>query len=714
MIIATHARAFCLRNMSSPDVVPIITFPWEHPLPPMPEFPNKAAYKAWMARADTSYLFYSLVEGKVSSVKLSKENRPHRVHGVIGDYDTGKLTPTEISQGLKRASASGNLPTAWHTTRSGSVRVVWMFEEPVWFYNHASYRKLIRRCRTELHMDQLFPGLDERALERPEQYYTSAPQWGVLGGVIPVARVHFWQGECLTDDEFDEGLVIPLDVIATEAEARFPGRWTAEWRLGARGVRFWDPSADANAAILRPTGVQCFTGDSPFMRWQDIFGQEFVKKFQEDRTGAATRDLYFDGLVYYRQLPDDTWDPMSVLQAKRHLGVAYGLNAGKEEGEATSEVERALHRIEIAKRVAGALPFPHRPERVVRWNGVEYLNTSNARLWPPALEPQEWGENFPWIASYTTRLFRDEDSLLHFLAWLQAWIRPTYEGKPGLGTSLFIAGPPNTGKTFMTRVILSRIVGGFADVSSFFVEGNRFNSDAFAKALWCLDDSTPAADRQAHRRFSALIKALAANGSMRYERKYGYCGQAPFLGRFVCTLNNDPISISVLPDTDQSLLDKVTLVTTGEEPPDMDPNEQVRYQIVERELGAFVRWLLDWEAPDSIERDTRFGVAAWHDRGLLQSAREASASSATLETLRIWASNYRAANPDATEWLGSSSALLAAMHAYDGCRGLVNNLNPVTLGRTLSQLSDHGVAAVRRTRVGRTKLAAWRINLKDL
>lgn len=677
------SRAFCLKNNSAQVITDVIE-PWLN-AEPIPPFPTKDAYREWSKNPNTDYCFFSLVEGEVTTMRLGSGNKAHKLHGIVADFDCKNTTNEELDRGIGRCSRRF-LPYAWNRTFSGGVRVVWLFEDPVFYYNKDTFKRFVNRCIKEFKIKDLFPHLDD-AIYKEDTYYCAGDAWVINSQrtLVTAQSTNLWIAEASKNDDFDGGVEIPIETVAAEVEKRFPGRWDGEFKIGARGVRFWEPGADAKSAIVRPTGMQAFTGDVSFLSWSRIFGNDFVQQFIENRTGAAIRDLYFDGKYFYRQLPDESWAAMNTESAKRHLQVNFSLSSEKD-GEPASEVDVVLHRIESTKCVIAALPFPHNPNRIVRFNGKNYLNISNAKLWPAALDEQEWGENFAWIANYLSSLFENEDSLLAFLCWAHVWVKSLHEGEPRKGHALFIIGPPGTGKTLLSTQILGRIVGGFAEATQFLVDGNQYNNSLFENALWTIDDAVAGADARAHAKFSAALKAVVANSTFHYEKKHGSAGDLSFSGRVVVTLNEDPNSLSIIPDTDHNLTDKIIIVRTGDTPADVAEKESDRYKVIEQELSAFVRFLIDFKIPDSVDSDKRFGFKAYHDPSTLEEARSATVGSTILEAVDTWRKLYsESADKDTFHWKGTASEMYAALNQLDATRGVVSKMSSVWLGRHLNQ-----------------------------
>lgn len=704
--MATDFRAFSVANLANPAILPEFDRPWLT-APAIPKFPDRDAYRKWMASPSSTVPLFSLIEGENPALRVDGTNPAYRVWGIVTDYDS-TLTDAEVAAGLARVSSSRFPIFAWNRTRRGGVRAIWRFEDPIFYYGKDAFHQFMQRAARELNLEGLFPGLDKPVLSKPDQCYAAGNKWTVnADAMIPTDTLSLWLFDVLrrAHDFSRVDVDIPLELVKAELDKRFPGRWKGSFEEGARGVRFWDPTADnETAAIVRKNGMTAFTGDRPFLSWADIFGREFTSKYQEDRIGRAAAEMWSDNEKnYYRKMPDGTWDLVSVETARRHLRGRYGLSEKVAKGENLSEVDRMLHHLELHRRIEGALPFPHRPKEVVRWMGRDYLNTAMGvqLVKPSEVTDVMWGRDFPFLSEFLSRLLVDEQNLTIVLAWLKVFYVSCLSGKPRRGQALFLVGPPGTGKSFFSLEILSSIFGGYADARNHFVEGNRFNSSMFDHIIWSLDDSTILGDRRMHQKFSGLVKACVANPAFPYEKKYGYSGSAPFEGRFICTLNDDPVSLGILPDTDQSLLDKVILARTDSLPASVTGDVHKNHEIVMAELPSFLRWLVDWEIPDSVELDARFGIKAWHDTEILREARSVSDSMTVMEAVEMWIKDYTPAKPG-EPWTGNATELYAALQSHSGVSSVTRRLNPVTLGRQINAAMAGGaVRYVKRGHLGR-------------
>ena len=713
-----------IKNLASNQTKPCN--PWE--------IKTVAPIKSEWSRPDLDHCFYSGFEGLISGMRIdSKYNPAVRLHWIVADYD-GRIDQHARDTVLDHCVDFR--PQYICKTISGGARLLWRLEAPFLLHSNDLTIRLMQHVRKKLGLSKIMVGLDTAAFGNPCQYYEAGTDWVQLsGGVIPANFMMQWAVESSNQYDWNKlGPVIPIETIADEVERQFPGRWAGDFDIGRRGVRFWDSSADnETAAIVRDSGMQCFTGGQAFVPWSTILGWPFVKKFEADRIGGAINGVYFDGHEYWIQIPNQQWQALCKADAILYLKVDKGLHAVAPRGAAFSEVEQALRRIQKQNYISCAAPLIHRPKGIVIVNGLRVLNTSAVEVLHPA-DPNSVAEGhdlglqgrdgspsrpssdaclltpdtcsqFPWLESYFATFFDPVEQLDYFYAWLQRWYISARDGRMLPGQASFFAGVPNTGKTLLSTGILSRIFGGHIDASSFLSGEDNFNSHLFNSAVWSVDDVVPLTDHRTHLRFSALIKKMAANRTFSVREKFKIDKTIEWNGRIVVTCNTDPESIRILPDVDLSNRDKINLFRVADRDTFTFPRNVA--DIIQTELPFFLRWLIDWTPPDHVLGDSRYGVKTYCEDSLLDAARHSSSAYSFLEVLLKFLEGQVS-----DVWTGSATDLHTAMlNDTDGLAGIAAKYTTSQVGRELSKLASQGYPLT-QTRLKVRRI--WTINIKQL
>jgi hypothetical protein len=679
---------FCLPNLSESRLCRRDPAAYPHP---GYTTRDKRRFRAWCADNSTDHLFFNLTEGLNPHLRVSKQNPPQFLHGIVADYDAN-LGDTALADAISRANGKVQ-PAFGSRTFSGGARLVWLFAVPMPIHGSGILKRALNKARSALGINALLPGLDENAFFDVCQYYECGTGWHCLGGASVGADQtwHWIEAGSRQKDFRKSGAVIPLTEVEKELQARFPGRWGAPFTEGTRGVRFWDPDADALSVIVRDNGCQCFTGDKPFMSWADIFGRDFVERHEQRKIGGAIEDIYFDGRHYWRRLPDMSWQAMNSTIVARHLRVEFGLDPDPY-GQPASELDRVIHEIEQRKAVAGAMPFVHHRDTLIRINRKIYLNTSTTSCLEPVGESQEWGSQFPFIADYLERLL-DPEPLAIFLSWLHRFYASAHNGRLLKGQAVFLAGPVAVGKTLLSERLVAPLVGGKQEATDFLLGGSNFNKELFEYALWTIDDDPVSGDPKAHLRFSNLVKKVAANHTFNYHAKFRDQLTVPWNGRILVTCNDDPESIRILPDLDVSIKDKLILLKAAAKAQrDFPPNVA---DIIAGELPYFARWLLDFEIPCECLGNARFGVRSYIDADLEETARQSSVTNSFAEILDLWRDNYFRQRNDPGQWRGTATQLLSEMQMDETIEKLLRDVSPRVVGRRLASMVVQGYPTVR-------------------
>jgi hypothetical protein len=627
----------CLTNLTKTDTHEAC--PWEF-VPNAFPTDNANAYKSWRKQPNTEHLFYSGIVGQAPGIRVSESNPPLEVRALIADYDF-EISDEELDRGIER-SLKFYEPSLYHRTPlSGGIRLIWLLERPLLLPNYDVAKRFLKIAAKYLHAKILLPGMDEGAFENPNLYYDVGHSWGGCEGEpIPWVEACGWLVKVSEKAKWS-GDVIPMETLADEVQHRFPGRWQGEFVEGARGCRFWDPTADnPTAAIIRPTGMQCFTGIEPFVPWSAIFGRGFVEKVSARKLGEMLDGIYYDGDNYWLQTQESKWEPHSEREMSRHLKVFNGLSADRIEGKTHSEVDEALYIIGQSRRVNGAAPFIFQPTGPIDFMGEKVLNICNVKVLPPAEEAGGWGDSFPWIGNFLKQLFDPDEQLDYMLAWLKRFYCSAREGKLLQGQAVFLAGDTGRGKTFFSNRIVGALVGGHADASQYLMGKTTFNKDLFHKPFWTVDDALPGDNNQDHKAFGTMIKRVTANNMFEFHAKFRDAVQVAWSGRVMVTGNLDADSLRIIPDLDTSILDKLLLFKASPRVAHF-PEKHELERIVRQELPHLAAFLINYTPPAHVmDADPRYGVARYHHTFLKQAAGESQDASTVRELIQLAMTNH--------------------------------------------------------------------------
>lgn len=654
----------CLRNLAQTDTHEAC--PWEY-VPNAFSTINPNAYKTWRKQPNTEHLFYSGFVGQAPTIRVSENNPPLEVRALIADYDAS-VSDEDLQSGIERSEKYYSPSIVHRTPLSGGVRLIWLLERPLLLPNYDVAKRFLKVAAKYLHAKALLPGLDEQAFENANLYYDVGHTWMEVGGApIPWVEACGWMVKVSEKAKWT-GDAIPIEVLAAEVQDRFPGRWQGEFVEGARGCRFWDPTADnPTAAIVRPTGMQCFTGLEPFVPWASIFGRGFVEKVSARKLGEMLDGIYYDGDNYWLQTQEGKWEPNAEREISRHLKVFNGLSADRIEGKTYSEVDEALHIIGQSRRVVGAAPFIFQPTGPIDFMGEKVLNICNVKVLPAADEVGEWGENFPWLGNFLQELFDPWEQLEYMLAWLKRFYCSAREGKLLQGQAVFLAGDTGRGKTFFSNRIVGALVGGHADASQYLMGKTTFNKDLFHKPFWTVDDALPGDNNQDHKAFGTMIKRVTANNMFEFHAKFRDATQVAWSGRVMVTGNLDADSLRIIPDLDTSILDKLLLFKAAPRVSHFPEKHQLE-AIVRQELPHLAAYLVAYNPPEHVlDQDPRYGVARYHHPFLKQAAGDSNDSSTVRELIQIFLKDHP------RDFEGTAVELMQLLLVDEGTRALLGS-----------------------------------------
>ena len=635
---------------------------------------NKEAFDEWSKREDTRHMFYTLAEGVNPDKRINRKTNPvKRIHGLVGDYDF-LTSPAQIDALLKKYKDDFLRPSYAHDTFSGGVRLVWLFNEPLTMDNEEIARAFIKVAEQKLKAG-LFAGQDKSAWGVLSKMYDVGTNWRNVGGApIPTTALYQMLFDASRKVRIrTEDPLISLDIVAAEFERRWPGKWPGDFAVGSRGPVAWEGRSNPTAAVVAETGMLAFSSHRQFQSWREIFGEAFMDKHVADKIGGAVMGTYFDGKTYCRKI-GGAWERVAKEDFQKHLRVNHKLDSSKGKHETSSEVDRAEIFVQENCRVAGLIPAPYSQEDFVYIKGRKFLNSSTIKIMPYAETPQEYGENFPWLAEFLDTCW--DNGPVHcaqgeshqpvsprdvFFVWLRRFYTTALQGELERGQCLFLVGPPNAGKTLIGTLLLNEAMGGYADATDFLLNCSKFNKELGETPLWVIDDDEAKDDPQG---FTTKIKKTVANPAVAFQPKYADQLTTEWAGRLLICLNDDEPSMRMVPDLVGGMKDKVVLLKFSDAPRKFPGTKYETKKIVRQELPFFLRWLSDWQPPDGIADSTRFGMRSFVHEGIRTAALYANGGGEILEIIDLWAKNTTIDNTAGTATVTFVGTEMTITQAY--------------------------------------------------
>jgi hypothetical protein len=682
---------FTIPNLSASQVSK--QKPWEIDFD-LPEFRDSNEYKQWAARPSTRYLAYSTCEGVDPNQRVSSNNPVRYLHGVSADWDA-RFTDEQFEEIVRRLIDHEYPVNYISRSYSGGIHAVWFFESPIFMHGAQSNTRFLKRLAKEMKLegrDAIARGFDLGNFEK-QHYLLHGNDWRP---VSPKARIstdmlHYWQFETSKSADFRGlGPEIPLTTVFEEVQKVWPDhQWPGEFVEGSRGPTFWDPGGQhktTNSAIVRDTGMQVFNMPKGFYTWAEVLSPAFVRQFEVGRIGQAIDGYWFDGKSFYVQDGSGGFFVNTKDECLLDLQCRHDLSARPGRNENVSEAKRAMFQIITAKRVEAGLPFCFVKSPIVNHENRKYFNTARVSPVTPSDFEVTPEKDFPEIWKWMNYML-GEEQMKHELDWLAYAYKNAYDGKPKRGHAHFLVGPPNCGKTLYNTQVLGQLFGGGIKASDYLTGKSEWTEHLFEYGAWLVDDEAPSASNAMHTAFTARLKEHIANDTFLINGKFKKSGRVFWRGRISCTLNDDPVSMRLLPDLDMSIKDKL-MVFNCKDGYTFFPGIK---DVIAKELPAFARYLLDYEIPQ--ERfDVRFGVKAYIHKGIEERAQADSRYSHIIEILHM----FRQTLKD-DSWEGTCSELMVVLSANENNRVLLKELNPKKLGWGLSHMLSKGFEWVGRS-----------------
>lgn len=663
---------------------------------------DKPVRRNSMTRESTEWNVYSPVGGAALNLRVSNENPPVVVRGIVGDYDK-KMEIAEVVKQLKQ-----HPPQYWpnwlEKTLSGNIRLIWVFEREALMPNSKFCALALETFIEELRAEHLLPGFDSHSIT-PAEVWTNGGEWHCVNEK-PLPWEIIFGILCKVSKKAFENKTpeIPLPIVAEEVEKRWPGRWKGPFELETQGVRFWDPQADCPTGCqVKPDGILCFTGRIPFLTWDKLFGAAWAGDKRSQKLGESAKGIYFDGRAYWEQ-QGRFWRTLKredVLLTLRNRNIS----TKTARGQTATEADRVLHYIQTINRVDGAGPMPNYAPGLVEIEDKRLLNTSALRPLLPSEKTNVTTEDFPWLWKFLNGLFDHPElkPLDYFFAWLRRAYDAALNHKKLFGQAVFLCGPAGNGKTLLCFQVLKPMLGHkCANPYEYFTGATSFNSDLFQSFLLAINDEEATTRDEVRSKFLARLKAWVVNPQHEYHPKFCDKISIEWVGRIFSSLNDDETSAGLLPEVNENTSDKMMFFGSRAFA-DQWPDRDIIEATIARELPFFARWLLNWTPPAEVVEAGRMGVKSFYDPKLRQKSVQNGAPYMLYELLGEWIKNSPHWSDGVTEWIGTASKLVLEFSIVETNNPLAREWTAYRTGRALVALSRDATSGVHIVLGGRRR-----------
>lgn len=691
-------KFFAAENLVSPAVVECK--PWEFK-PTMELTPQIRAVKedrqAFYQSQTTKHNFYTGIEAANPNARVSKENPPRRIWTLVADYDL----PVDNNRLAEVLPKMPYRPERQERSLGGNFRLIWTLEIPIPTEDQLFCTFVLQRAKVWLGLDML-PGLDSKAFEACTRLYCNGCDWADAGGKPILSKeVQAFFVECGKKYRFraDEDATVPLDIVEKALREKYPNfDWPGTFDLGTQGPSFWIPeSLSPQSALVKEGGIFTFSqhATKPFYSWTDLLGPQFTSQYQADAIAKATADVFWDAKRFFRK-KEGLFVSLDAKELQNYFKVTCRIST-KPNPSGISQMDLAFEHIYNHQFVSGAVPAIFQPPGLIIVQNRRVLNTYAGKPVEPAPGTQKWGPhgNFAFWSKIFDSLYDPKKQLEFFLAWHKHFYTSAFEWKPRPGSNFTMAGAAGIGKTLVNRQCVGVSVGGFVDASNFLVEGETFNSHLLEKPLWCLDDDAPAGSAASQARMRAQIKKCAANQEFLHNAKFEKATMGPWNGRIGITTNLDFVSTRIIGALDNTSLDKMSLFRCVAEKQFIFPNRDETLRLCTTELPYYLRWLLDWEPPDYVLRDPRYGYAAYQEETLLTRSHQSSSIAPFKELLLETLAIHFAQNKNEAAWEGNITTLVRMMEVLNPANAsIMRTIRLEQVSRYLEAIQREGLLKI--------------------
>lgn len=229
-----------------------------------------------------------------------------------------------------------------------------------------------------------------------------------------------------------------------------------------------------------------------------------------------------------------------------------------------------------------------------------------------------------------------EGQIDRVLAWTKCALEDYYSLTPVRwrhSQLLCLVGPPKCGKSFW-QILLTRLFNaGEADSWPTLTGGDagKFTKDLAEAPHWLMQDKAPFRNLANRAQFTANAKTHLVSSTLDVHAKGRDKMTLPTFRRVTLSTNDDADYLTVIPNLDDSMRDKLLVVKCGKAT--MLPDFQANLARFVAELPAWIYHLLyDYKVPVEMT-DERMGVVAWCHSDIEGQLRESDPAPRLLELI---------------------------------------------------------------------------------
>lgn len=438
----------------------------------------------------------------------------------------------------------------------------------------------------------------------------------------------------------------------------------------------------AKALHVKECEIDKAIGDVAKRKKQKRIGKQgIVSNAEPAKRFPAFYDASAKG--YWIQDNRGVWIEINEVAVRRHLK-AIGVSPICAKDEFLSPLESELNRLQRDESVDFAGSLAGCSKGVVEMGGRRILVKDSPRLIEPL--PGDW----PTIESFLSNLFCDAkyNQLPYVLGWLKIGYQALRSGNRRPGQLLAIAGEHDCGKSLFQNLVTQILGGRSAKPYRYMSGGTEFNGELFSAEHLMIEDEAAGSDGRTRRNFGAKIKEITVNQVQSCHSKNRQAISLEPFWRLTLTVNREPENLMILPLLDQSLEDKIMLLSANKRPMPMPTvtatQREVFWAALMAELPAFIHSFLKYAIPQHLHSE-RFGVTHFHHPELLSAVDAMAPESRLLALVDL----ELLSSPGSTGWTGTAEELEKKLFASPSSWAAKSLLNwPNVTGTYLGRLAN--------------------------